>query len=343
MFFAAVRKRSSAACGCGWVFARNLATQAVSNERQAPDDFCVDLVRNGDKHGYLAGMFVPLEARKAYFAVRALNIELARVKDAVGSNDQIGRMRFQWWREGIDAIYSGSLGQFGGNPVIKATAAAVGKHELTRRWLDKLVDAREDDLFLYQPQSLEDMETYAEQTASSLMYLGLEMVGIREDSADHVASHVGKATGLASALNGLPYVFEAGQLRLPRDLMVKHGLRGRGFAEIAEDRRAGRKPDSRRPSAMTEEEKVQAYSALIDVTFEIASLAHGHLEHARTLTEKVPTAGRLMFLPVTPASRFLTRLESHSFDILDPKLRNDPFAHLSLVYQLGRHYYAGTF
>jgi hypothetical protein len=42
-----------------------------------------------------------------------------------------------------------------------------------------------------QPQTVQDLEDYAEHTASSLLYLALESLGIKNIHADHVASHLG--------------------------------------------------------------------------------------------------------------------------------------------------------
>lgn len=93
--------------------------------------------------------------------------------------------------------------------------------------------------------TLEDVEDYAEQTQSSLLYLALgarhvplgllwlvpyysaaqletrgpstlsEAVGVRDTAADHVASHVGKAAGLVTAIRGLPMHSAMSQVRDP--------------------------------------------------------------------------------------------------------------------------------
>jgi NADH dehydrogenase [ubiquinone] 1 alpha subcomplex assembly factor 6 len=48
---------------------------------------------------------MPIESRKAFFAIRALNIELATIRD-VTSNATLGRMRMQWWRLTLKDIYA---------------------------------------------------------------------------------------------------------------------------------------------------------------------------------------------------------------------------------------------
>jgi NADH dehydrogenase [ubiquinone] 1 alpha subcomplex assembly factor 6 len=68
---------------------------------------------------------------------------------------------------------------------------------------------------------LDALEQYAENTASSLLYLALECLGMRDINADHAASHIGKALGLVTVIKALPYNAKVRQLYLPLDLTVK--------------------------------------------------------------------------------------------------------------------------
>ena len=54
--------------------------------------------------------------------------------------------------------------------------------------------------------SLEALENYAENTYSTLIYLTLAALPLHSLSVDHLASHIGKATGIAAVLRGLPLV-----------------------------------------------------------------------------------------------------------------------------------------
>ncbi len=78
---------------------------------------------------------------------------------------------------------------------------------------------------------MKDLEDYAEETASSLLYLTLEAMNVRSTHADHAASHLGpryvlnlpsgKALGLVTLLRGLPHHLRAGEIYLPQDLTLK--------------------------------------------------------------------------------------------------------------------------
>lgn len=161
---------------------------------------------------------MPKEAQQSYFAIRAFNTELASVKDGSslrrrgastfgaggdGGLQQTGetaatlamQMRMQWWREAVGIIYgeekSASTKTSGGSdllnvsiscwhsPVIRALDRANQQKDLTRRFLERLIESRESDLEIIQYATLEDAVNYAEQSVSSLLYLSLECAGVR--------------------------------------------------------------------------------------------------------------------------------------------------------------------
>ncbi|GFZ01933.1 terpenoid synthases superfamily protein [Actinidia rufa] len=54
-------------------------------------------------------------------------------------------------------------------------------------------------------ETVEELERYAEDTVSTLLYMTLQAGGIKSTAADHAASHIGKASGLLLLLKSLPY------------------------------------------------------------------------------------------------------------------------------------------
>jgi hypothetical protein len=63
------------------------------------------------------------------------------------------------------------------------------------------------------------LETYAENTASSLLYLSLESAGLHEVSFDHIASHVGKAIGIVTLIRSIPFHIRSRRIYVPSDLI----------------------------------------------------------------------------------------------------------------------------
>jgi len=349
------------------------ASSAVSSQQA-----CLDVVRGSDASAYFSGLLLPRPAQRGFFAVRALNSEVAKVAELTAYNERTAALRFQWWRDAINFAYTGeddAISNPSQHPVALELRRAVQEHNLTRRWLERLVDQREETLTLKQLGSLEDLEMYSELTSSSLMYLNLELVGVRDATADHAASHVGKAIGIAQSLRAMPIHHINGLTWLPGDTMIKHGLRIRGFRDLVDHALEAQgliKPTKAKAKAleeeaasagpkipateslrlhsapkipdMTEEDFARVHGLLVDVTFDVASQAHLHLEHARDMRDKLPKEAITAMLPATWAGMYLKRLESVAhFDPLHPALLNDPFSQVRLQWNLLKNKFSGTF
>ena len=201
-------------------------------------------VRSGDSEMYLCGSLLPSRARASFFATRALNIEVAGVRDAVRGNAPRGRVRMAFWRDLIGAACEAApLGGAGGggggggaqlaaHPLFAPLRDAVAAHGHTRRWLERLVDAREADLEGRAPATVAAMEAYFEATQGSLLYLTLEALGVREAGADRAASHLGRAVGIATLLRSLAVHARLGQQYLPLDLLSKVSVAARAAGRL---------------------------------------------------------------------------------------------------------------
>ena len=71
------------------------------------------------------------------------------------------------------------------NPIVRVLNDAVEESNLTRRFLERLLDAREADLDIQQAETMDDAITYAENIFSSLLYLSLETTNV-----SHVLSNI---------------------------------------------------------------------------------------------------------------------------------------------------------
>ena len=77
--------------------------------------------------------------------------------------------------------------------------------------------------------SLEALENYCESTVSSVNYLLLETVGVRDVRVDHAASHLGKAQGIVTAIRAVPFHAQKRRVLLPLDILIKHGASAEVF------------------------------------------------------------------------------------------------------------------
>ncbi|KAF5729881.1 NADH dehydrogenase (ubiquinone) complex I assembly factor 6 [Tripterygium wilfordii] len=287
----------------------------ASRSLRAAFSYCVQQVRSYDYHHYLCLLELPPNMRKAAFALRSFNVETARAMD-VASDPRIGLMRLLWWQEAIDKIYANKLIE---HPTAQALSSIVSENKISKAWLKRSVEARINDArreVTDIPESIEELEKYAEDTASTILYLTLQAGGIRSTAADHAASHIGKASGLLLLLKSLPY--HASRNRhfsyIPTKVAAKHGLlvKEGGQTEIFLNSREG----------------------LCNAVFDMASAAHVHLLKAHELAGTVPAEARPVLLPAVPAQVLLDSLRKVQFDVFDPRLERGLLGIPPLWFQL---------
>ncbi|EPS37374.1 hypothetical protein H072_8936 [Dactylellina haptotyla CBS 200.50] len=273
---------------------------------EAVRNYCQELLRTHDYPSYILSTFTPQSIRDAHLAIRAFNVDVARVADQV-SNLTVGRMRMQFWRDAIENTYSGHPPQ---EPVALLLAKVIHQDgiQFTKSFWMKLIAAREQYLGNQSYANIDALESYSESTYSSLHYLSLEALNYRSTNLDHVASHIGKASGITAVLRGTPLLAAPGPnsthaaVLLPVDVCVKHGLR---------------------------QEDVIRYGGsaegLKDVIFEIATRANDHLITAREMLKHAGNEGKGLafatFLPAVPTALYLGRLEKADFDVFDASLQ----------------------
>ncbi|CAL3966416.1 unnamed protein product [Diplocarpon coronariae] len=323
----------------------------------AARSYCSNLLQKFDSPSYTLQTFIPRSARDAYLSIRALNIELARIPDLV-STPTVGALRMQFWRDNLTRTFANTPPK---EPVAillhHALQTLQERHQgirtnVMKGWFMKVIDAREKYMDNRPYTTLNELETYAENTYSTLMYLTLAVLPLHSMAADHVASHIGKATGIVAVLRGLPLLAfppppnhhsnnaafggrniraRQGSVVLPLDVMVEAGVK--------------------------EEEVFRQGSdapGLKDAIFTVATRANDHLITAREMLKSLQQGkgaghdfehegeeghqydesefkvssqaeeierGFGVLMPSLATRLWLERLEKHDFDVFRPELR----------------------
>jgi phytoene synthase len=176
------------------------------------DDYIADLVQRDDRDRFLTAMFMPAAQRLDVLTLYAFNIELAKIREHVSEN-MIGRIKLQWWRDVIAGIYTGK-GAPKGNPITQALLETITRHQLPREHFDALLDTREKDMAEADEgiATVADLEAYAEGTSSQLLYLVLHVLGAKPDEA---AKHVGISYALTGILRAVLFHARENRLYLP--------------------------------------------------------------------------------------------------------------------------------
>ena len=247
--------------------------------------------RKFDSPSYTLQTFIPPSAQAAHLAIRAFNLEIARVADNV-STPTIGAMRLQFWRDNISKTFAGSPPA---HPVSTLLAHAIddldartgGKARMSKNWFTRVISAREQYLTNAPYTSLDALEKYAESTYSTLLYLTLSAVPLASITADHLASHIGKAVGITAVLRGLPLI------AFPPPPNRHSNSSGLGGSLDAQRRRQGAVtlPLDVMAEADVRDEDVLRQGAeapgLRDAVFAVATRASDHLITARQMLKNV--------------------------------------------------------
>jgi phytoene synthase len=260
--------------------------------------YCAEQACRQDHERYVTVLFAPVDRREDLFALYAFNLEIAKTAELV-SEDLLGRMRLQWWRECLDEVYAGQTRH---HAVVEPLAAAVHRHGLARAHFDRLIDAREGDLAAEPPADLAALEDYAAGTAAGLVHLGLQILGVAADSTG--AIEAGRRLGLAWALTGLaravPFHARQRRLYLPADMAAQAGLDIGGLFEL------------------------RGSEALSQVIAQLAARAGEHLAAARALRGDLPHAAFSAMLLGPLAERHLKILSRAGFDPFDSRVQVPP-------------------
>ncbi|PKX97556.1 uncharacterized protein P174DRAFT_439322 [Aspergillus novofumigatus IBT 16806] len=312
---------------------------AAEAEVQAARKYCSDLLLKYDRPSYTLSTFIPQKSQTSYLALRALNVTLSMIPETTSSYT-IGLMRLQFWRDAVAKILAADLNE-----------RTQGQARISKAWLNKMINAREQTLTNDPYPTVAALETYAENTYSTLLYLTLSSLPMTSISADHVASHIGKAAGIAAVLRGLPLVAfpppqaqsptqpasgnfggtKQGAVMLPLDVMAQAGVKEEDVF------RMGGEAPGLRDAVFTV--ATRASDHLITVQQMLSNLRAGQdvghdFEHAgeegheylagRGQRDESPLdeVNRAfgVFLPAVSTRLWLDRLQKVDFDIFRPEL-----------------------
>jgi len=240
--------------------------------------YCAELVRNADRDRFLAALYAPAEHRGALYALYAFNIEVARVHEAA-REPMPGEIRLQWWREVIGGEREGEAA---GNPVAAAVLGAVAHYRLPVSKLIDLIEARRFDLYDEPMATMADLEIYARRTASAVIELAAQILGVDAAAA---ADPAGIAFAIADLLRALPRHAARRQLYVPLDLLERHKV---GPDAVF----AGR-----------------SFEGLNTALAELRDVARRQLAAVRQKAPQLPPAALPAFLPVALVRPSLNRLQ----------------------------------
>lgn len=254
------------------------------------------LVRQHDRDRFTTALFAPARHREDLFALYAFNYELAKVRESV-REPMMGRVRLQWWRDTIAEIVAGQPPRR--HEVAEPLAHLIRVRQLPRTALERMIEAREQDLLPEPPATFAQLEEYADTTGGELNVLALQLIAVDDNtkSAVTAARHVGVAYALAGLLRATAFHARFGHSFIPTEL------------------------DPRRHALGS-----KATPPLSNAAAAIAEAARTRLDKARVLSDEIPTAALPALLPAVVAAHWLTQIENAEYDLFAARImRPDPW------------------
>ncbi|GAA5956967.1 hypothetical protein JCM8115_003878 [Rhodotorula mucilaginosa] len=329
---------------------RQAAAQAPSPDAYAKSlAYATDLVRRTDHEAIFASHFYPGDVRPAYLALRALNAELAGLPDQV-SNQLVGRMRFQWWKDAIKGLYDGKPPP---HPLMTLLSSLPQRPFLSAYHFNRLISTRESNFLNPTFHTLQDLADYSAGTQASLLYLLLQATAASSSSSSSgAAASLSIGGGGAGLRHSTPFQHQGGEHEGAVDGVTTNGGGGTALKE-ADDltldhaashlavavtiatllrsipHHAGRRTsviplDVASKHQLQEEalfRKGPEAEGLQDAVAQLAGIAQAELRTARECfdgTTGLPKRAVPVFLAATPARSYLDRLAS-------PKVDYNPF------------------
>ncbi len=294
----------------------------VSSEQASSSSYCVDLVKRRDYEGFLCTLLLPHVARRAAFAVRAFNVEVASVRESV-SERTLGRMRMQFWADAIEAIFNGDT-NVPAHPVALELHRAVENHKLSKELLLRVLESRRALLSDRPFDSLDEVDKFSHDSCSSINYLLLE--SLRSDSEPlsghtrHAANQLGLSQGLVTLLRAVLYNASQRRVMLPSNLMMEHDISVESVVRMV----------GRRQKGESEQETREKLKLVVEAT---AARAQDHLDNCRFRSKYLSKEHKLVLLPAVAVDGFLRNLHLAGCDVLDPRLQQrNSWLPLSLYY-----------
>ncbi len=257
---------------------------------QTDFDYCAALVREADRHRYLAALFAPAEHRAALFALYAFNVEITRVRDAA-REPLPGEIRLQWWREALSGERDGEAAA---NPVAAALRKTLARYGFVAAPLLELIEARIFDLYDEPMATVGELELYAIRTQSPIFAMAAGI--LKSGGAPELFTlDASVAFTIGGILRSFVLHSARRQLFLPTDVLARHQVQP---ADIF----AGR-----------------VSSPLLAALAEMRALARQHLGAAQAKLEAAPPEILPAFLPLALIAPQLRRMERRDYDPFRPQ------------------------
>ncbi len=188
-----------------------------SSERALEADYtrCAEVTRRASSNFYYAFMLLPVERRRALYAVYAF----CRFVDDIADDDSVRdpAAMLARWREELDEVYAGTATR----PVSRALADNVYRFNIPRRYFEEVIDGVEMDLTRRRYDSFAELELYCKRVASAVGLICIEIFGYGNPATRIYAERLGIAFQLTNIIRDVREDATRGRIYLPLEDLAR--------------------------------------------------------------------------------------------------------------------------
>ncbi|NWG39869.1 MAG: presqualene diphosphate synthase HpnD [Hydrogenophilaceae bacterium] len=184
-----------------------------------PRQYCREKAAASGSSFYYSFRVLKPEKRDAITAFYALCRELDDVVDEC-SDTSVARIKLAWWRNEINNLYQG-IPQ---HPVTRALYASPTFHEISRAWLDEIVEGMEMDLDLHRYPDYKTLLLYCHRAAGVVGQAAAAIFGYRNHLTLKYAHELGLAFQLTNIIRDVGEDAILGRIYLPLEELDQFGV-----------------------------------------------------------------------------------------------------------------------
>lgn len=266
--------------------------------------------RNQNYYSYIIGKTYPTELRYIYFSYHAFYYEILRSR-FISREESVIKTRLSYWENRLEEVVKFYNTSNIENKVVDKKSSytdiidpievglkySVLNSKIKIDTLFRIIDYQFFDLDKKSIiKDMEELEIYAENTRSLLLYLNLNLLKVNDSEAYVIASHVGRALGIIDVIKKTSTMLKIDINLMPRTLIDKYA----GNYNLLIDRRG------------------DVSENFYDIILEMAAYSKKHLEVARELynkhKENINPNAYVAFLDAVEGSVYLDKLEEYNFN-----------------------------
>jgi NADH dehydrogenase [ubiquinone] 1 alpha subcomplex assembly factor 6 len=296
----------------------NRSTVVLSKSLIADYAHCMAVVRQADLSAFLCGLSLPHAVRQSYYAIRALNVELASIPDHT-SRPETGLMRLTFWKDTLHSLYQQQLPQLQtqsfeekstpqndtsspinsatlNSPLVRALQHTIVSYPIPRARFDRLLHHRQSDISRHGApfESLGAVENHAEGTQAAMLHAALDMLlsrpsssapqnlNVASTSTSTSSSKLSPSPRVAAVRGAISHVGQATGLVILLRSVAHHARHRQFYLPLTLTAKYGVSAES--------VFRGESSSNLREVCFRVADLARAHVDEASTAMAKLSSS-----------------------------------------------------